>query len=414
MKFLRSRLAPASFAALACAVGASPAHSQNEDVLVFSASQTLTHESNLLRLPEWIPPEAVTNGAISSRSDTISTTTAGVTFDRLFSLQRIKADAAVNRSRYSNYKSLDYTGYDVGASWDWAYGRQWYGVASFRANRSLASFDDIRSGARNILDQETVRFQGGYRFTPSWSVVAALDSFKRENSAQEYQGLDSQVSGIEAGARWTPLSGADWQFLWRRSDGEHPNRQVRDALGNLLPVTIDNAYTEDRVFTRLGIEPSDKTRFQGDIGYTRRRFENLSQRDFGGLTFALGYTWRGTDLMSVSAYARRDLGGTDELTSSYVETRVMGVQSALQLTGRTTVTAAAEHRRLDYTGDPGFVLFPFDTRQDSQRSLSAALSYEVSRKIFVTAQVRWERRNSNFDAFNFRGRTVGVTGEIQF
>lgn len=406
-----SRVSAVALSALPAIAGAQPFQA---DPLQLFANQTFQHDSNLLKLPASISPAQITGGAQTSRGDLISVTSAGVRFDREYSLQRVRADATLNAVRYSEYSNLNYLGYNAGGTWNWALGRQWYGEATARGERYLASFADVRTGAKNVVDRTRLRASAGYRFTPAWSVVGALDTSSIANSADAFAYNDSRTNGLEAGARWEPRSGADWQFLWRRADGRYPNRQVRDALGNPLPVTIDNAYSEDRLFTRLGIEPSDRSRLQGDVGITRRRYENLSQRDFSGMTFGLEYAWRGTDAFGVLGYARRDLGALDTLTSSHVDTRVFGLRPSLQLTGKTSVQAQAEHKRLDYVGDPGFVLFPVQQRQDTLTSVSGGVNYEFSRKILLSGTLRWDRRSSNYSQFEFSARAIGVTGEIRY
>lgn len=386
----------------------------NDETLTFSVSQSLRHESNLLRLPSGLSPSAITAGAATSRSDLVSQTRAGVNFDGNYSLQRIRADASVALERFRENGIYDNNGYNAGAIWDAVYGRQWYGQALVRANRSLASFDDTRSGERNIVSEEFLRLQAGYRFTPAWSAIGAFDLRSRDYSAHLYDGLDTRVAGTEVGARWEPLSGADWRFLWRHAAGRYPNRQVFDALGNRLPGSVDNEYAEDRVFMRVGMEPSDKTRLQADIGYTSRRYENLSERDFGGITFGAEYTLRPNELFRVNGYARRDLGNSETLISSYVDSRVVGIGTDVWLTGKTSLRMQAEHRREEFGGDPGYLLFRMDQREDRLGILSGSLTYEVSRKILLSALLRFEKRNSNYSQFDFDARTIGVNAEIRY
>ncbi len=414
-RFSRAKAVPSAICALFTLAGAhAQAPHADGEAVVFSASQGFRHESNLLRLPSNLSPSAVTGGAAKSRSDLVSTTRAGVAFDGDFSLQRLRADASVQAERFRHNDIYDNVGYDAGATWDAIYGRQWYGQGLVRVKRSLASFNDTRSSQRNVVADEFLRLQAGYRFTTSWSAIGALDLRSRDYSARSFDGLDSHVVGTEFGARWEPLSGADWRFLWRHAAGRYPNRQVFDALGNRLPVSVDNEYAEDRLYTTLGIEPSDKTRLQGDLGYTRRRYDHLSERDFGGITFGAQYTWRVNELARVTGYARRDLGSSETLISSYVDSRVIGVGSNFWVTGKTSVQLQAEHRREDYAGDPGYLLLRFDQREDRLGVLSGSLTYELSRKIFLSALLRFENRNSNYAQFDFNARTFGVNAEIRY
>ena len=409
----RSGPAGAALAALVCTGACCPAGAQTPDVVVLSAAQTFQHDSNLLRLPAVLSPEEFTGTSVSSRSDLISTTTVGARFDREASLQRLSADARVNFVRYRDYDMLNYDGYNAGGRWDWALGRQWYGQVSARADRYLSSFADVRF-ARNIVDRQVARLQAGYRLTPGWSAVAALDGLNVNNSSARYARNDLRSTGLEAGARWEPRSGADWNFLWRRSDGKYTNPQVFDTVNDPLPAATGRTYSEDRLFTRAGLQPTDKSRLNGNLGYTRRSYSDPSQRDFAGPSYGLDYSWQGSGALAVSAYVRRDLSRTDVLNAGDADTRVVGVRPTLQFGARTSLEALAEYRRLDYSGGTGFVPDQSGRREDSVTTLSGALSYEVSRKILLSATLRWDRRSSNYERFDYSARVVGVTGEIRY
>ena len=94
--------------------------------------------------------------------------------------------------------------------------------------------------------------------------------------------------------------------------------------------------------------------------------------------------------------------------------RPVRIRPTLQLSGRTSLEALAEYRRQDYSGGTGLVLNAAGPRQDSMTTLSGAVNYEVSRKILLSATLRWDRRRSNYERFNYSARIVGVTGEIRY
>jgi len=384
----------------------------NEKPLTFAISQGWISDSNVLRLPKSIDPSLFTGK--SSRSDQLLVTAARVGYDNTFSAQRISLWAEVNSTRYSTYDAFNHLGWDVGARWNWEIGRQWYGVASAADRKFLASFADQRTGTKNLVSVQDLRFDAGYRLDPRWSVVGAVDTTRRSNSMTLLAPNDYRQTGYELGARYLSGVGNDFSVVWRHMTGSYPNRQVTDALGNPLPTMVDNGFSQNSALLRLQVQPSDKSRFGGEAGWTQRSLDSLSQRDFSGPTARLTYVYTPSDAWQGEAYLRRDLGATELISASFVDTRTLGGRLSWRPTAKLSLQGFAELRRLAYDGDPGFLLVPAAVRKDSIHSVGLTVSWEAMRNLILSSELRRDARSSNYEQFDYNANTFSLYGRLKF
>jgi hypothetical protein len=373
----------------------------DSDVLVYEAAATVEHHSNIFAIP---------NGP----SDTLLRGVLGLRFDREVSLQRITANASVEPTKYVDNSRYDFVGFRAGVNWDWEIGRPLFGTLTARTARLQTSFYDIDDAPDNTETITFVRGLGGLRLTQSWSVFAALDFQRLENSVAQRQPADNDVTGIETGFRYVPGTGNRFDFLYRRSEGDYPNRQVFDAFGNPLPVTVDNAYSQDSLLARINYQPSDALRVTGQGGWTRRNFDNLPQRDFSGPTVGLDVQWAVGGATTMRLDLVRTIVAEEALSSSYVDIQTIALRPSMQPTARIRLDALLSYSRRDYEGDPGFVLVGGPVRRDRLNELGLRANYEVARRIFSYIELRRVDRSSNVARFEFTDNIVGVGLRGQF
>lgn len=405
-----------------------------QDALVVSVSQSVAHDTNLLRLPSGADPAALTG--VRERGDTVSRTVAGVAFDREFSRQRVRASVSVDANRYANHKQFDFNGHQAAGTWEWALGPRWHGDATLRSERFLASFVDVRTDQKNLVDRDFARLGAGYRIAPGWSLVAATEAVRIRNSAAAFSAADLRETSVEAGARFTPGPSADWSLLWRHGDGHLGSGRAVDPSAGPPAAAGGRNYVDDRLLMLVSVEPNAISRVSGNLGYTQRRYDGADRQDFRGVTYALDYTWRRGDVFSMVTYLRRDVGvgsaaaatatatgagsgplgpvASQILAASYAETRSVGVRPAWQLTGKLRLQGQLDYteRRFDASASSPFTQGA--RRNDRLSTVGASLDYEVLRKVLLSAYVRQERRSSTQAQFGFDARVVGATLEVRF
>lgn len=395
---------PSLLRCIACAVATVPAlafaqpvtmPTQVSDVLSFEASGAIENHSNIFRLP-------------SGPSDTVLRGLLGARFEREVSLQRFSLAANIQPVKYLDNSSYDYIGYNVGGRWDWEIGRPVFGTVSANYLRDQSGFDVVGGRVNNLRDLTTLRALGGLRLTQSWATIAALDYLNLDNSAASVRAANFKANGAEAGLRYYPGSSVDMDFVYRRENGEYPNRQVFDANGNLLPAAVDNAYSQDALLWRLNYRPNEATRFGGTIGYTRRNFENLSQRDFSGVTGRLEveYPMTGATTLRAAIYNSIDLA--ELLNASYVRATGVVLRPTWVVSGRMSVDGLFDYVMRRFEGDPGFVFSGTPIRRDRLFDIGLRVNYEFARRVFAFGELRRLNRDSNYIGYDFTDNWFGL------
>jgi hypothetical protein len=367
-----------------------------EDVLSVDAAASVEHHSNIFR---------VTDGA----SDTVVRALLGVRFERDISLQRITAYATVEPAKYLNFSSYDYFGYTAGGTWAWEVGRPLFGEVTARFARFQTPFDAIPGGQNNLQTLQFGRALFGFRMTQNWSVIGAVDDAVGANSLASQAASDFNRVGAELGVRRVAAGSAtDVDFVWRHENGNYPNQQVFDANGNLLPAAVDNAYSQDAVLMRITYRPTDTSRISGNIGYTRRSYQNVSQRDFSGVTGGMDFEWPLSGAVTMRAAIFRTIDSATLPTANYIDAMGIAFRPTWQIGARTSIDAVLAVAARSYKGDPGFVLDGTPVRKDNLNEVGLRLNYEVARRVLVFADAARIDRTSNYAQYAFTDNWFGI------
>jgi len=372
-------------------------YSQDRDVLQLYTGLEVERHSNVFALPSGVSPEPVFGK--SSRSDTIIRALAGVSFDRQVSLQRFRLDASVLPVKMLEYSRFDHVGYSAGGHWDWAIGRPYFGTLGARFTRAQTPFGNYYINRENIERRAKLYASGGIRFTPDLAGFVGLDVETLDNSFSGVRSADYRFVSAETGLRFARGTASSIDLVLRHTDGDYPNRQVTDTLGNLLPGAVDNAFKQNALLARLQVRPSEDSSMGGYVGYTRRSFDRVSQRDFSGVTGGVNIEWRPTGLFTMYAELIRDIQSEELLTASYVDVTSLRLRPSFEATGKIRIYGVAEFGRASYEGDPSVAVSA--TRKDDLRALGLGLSYEYARNISVNLEARRNQRDSNVSSVEY-------------
>ncbi len=386
---------------------------QVSDVLTFEAGLDISRHDNIFLLREEAVVPAIYGD--SKRGDTLITGLFGVKFDRDVSLQRFTVTGRILPTKYLTYSQFDYVGYDLGANWNWAIGRPWFGTLGVALGQRASAFSEVQNINDSNLQKSTrLYFTGGLRLTPSWALIAGVDNLQSDNSVASQQPSDYDFTGLEVGAKYAPGSGTELDFVYRTTDGKYPNRQVTDSLGNLLGAAVDNGFQQNEFLVRMTYLPNEDARLTGQIGFTERSFDNLPARDFSGPTARLNYDWRPGGRFFMGAELVRDIYSEEILTSSYVDTRRVALRPSLRLTGKISLNGTISYSQLLYEGDPGFVASNADVREDKLTVLGLRLDWQYSRNVLFNLDYRRIDRKSNYQQAEYADNVIGLGAKINF
>jgi len=385
------------FACLLPVAAASPVHADEADVLNFRVAVSALRDDNLFRAPNGQNPVM----------ETITTTIAGVDFDKRFSRQEVIAhvnwvDTRYHSNDYLNAGILNYDG-----KWLWAAGSSLTGeLAADRgsAQNSFADFQGLRQ--RNLRTVENQRFSLEYAFHPSWHGLGKLTHQTVNNDQLLIQERDYDATGGALGIKYVPTSGSWFSFQTRQADGRYTK------LSFVPLAQLDDKFTDRGQEFALRWQPAGHTVVNGRLEYLQRRHPNFSSRDFSGWTGQLDYLYQYTAKSALSATYLRALNPFQDAQSSYyvLDDLVFGYR--WEATAKIAVGARLGYSQRRYQGE--IVPLAGPRREDRTTRAGFDVSYKADRWLELKAGLAAERRNSTGSSLEYTDRQALLSAIASF
>lgn len=405
--FSRIVLAP-TVAAVVVASGA--AFADEGDAFNFTVGQTITYDDNLFRISDSVDDQRL-QGLIGGtrRSDTVSTTYAGVTFDKLLSRQKLHADLSYYINRYSHFSSLDYNGLRANANWGWQLGNYVKGILSYERNRKLIDFGslspDERGSARDINTYDRLYASADWWFHPAYSVGAGYSHVNSSYSSVRRQASEYDADAVELNAKFQPKTGNLIGLSLRQTKGNYPNRQ-------------DNSFDQTDAEVNGDWRLTGQSRVLGRLGYTTRKHDQLEQRDFSGMTGRVTYNWALEGKTNINFTLRREIGAVDDIDAAYVLTNGITLNPVWYPTSKISLSAKYDWSKRRYEGDPfgvlGSNLVGLSVRKDNVNTASVSGTYLPLRNLQLTLTLQRERRTSSRELVDYNDNLASLSAQFSF
>lgn len=363
-----------------------PAALDPTDVIQIQATVSLIRDNNLFRLPDVDPTLFGIDPA--KTSDTTLVKGIGLKFDKLVSRQRLIADINLSEQTYDKNTNLDFFGGDGRLAWLWQVGNYWSGEASYRKRRTLGGFSDFRQNVQDLIDTDTYTLTGGYQFHPRWRVSAELTDQDSTHSAFTRRGLESNASTVGTELRYRTPSQNSVGVQVRRTDRTYPNRTTVGL------VTFDNGHTETRVNAVASWQTTGALKLDAQLGRTDIQHDQLSQRDFSGVTWRAGAVLDATSKLRFNLNTARDLRLYEDLATSFIVVNSFGFSPVYAMTAKVFLQGDFTFERRAYRGDPGFVILNVN-REDNIRVGRIGITYSPIRNIDLSLSYEAGDRKSN-------------------
>ncbi len=358
------------------------------DVIQIQATTSLIRDNNLFRLPDVDPRLFGIDPA--NKADTARVLGVGLKFDKLVSRQRLIADVNLNETVYDKNDNLDFFGGDGRLAWLWQVGNYWSGEANYRKRRSLGGFSDFRQNVQDLVDTESYSITGGYLFHPRWRISAELSEQDITHSANTRNSLNSSSHTVGADLRYRTPARNSIGGQVRRTDRSFPNRATVGV------VTLDNGHTESRINGVAEWQFSGALRLDAQIGRVDVQHDQLSRRDFSGVTWRAGAVWDTTSKLRVNLNATKDVRLYEDLATSFIVVNSLGLSPIYALTPKILLQGDITYEKRDYRGDPGFVVGNVG-REDNFRLGRLAVTFSPVRNVDLTLTYETgDRKSTNF------------------
>ena len=392
----------------AVVLASSAVHADEADAFNFIVGQTITHDDNLFRRSDGSSP----------RSDTIYTTYAGITFDKLLSRQQLHADLSYNINRFSQFSALDYNGLRANANWGWQFGNYLKGTLSYERNRQLIDFGSLnpedRSSVRDVNTYDRLYASADWWFHPEYSFGAGYSRTSSSYSSAERQASEYDANAVEINAKFQPKTGNLIGLSLRQTKGNYPNRQVAvDPSTGAILATVDNSFDQTDSEVNGDWRLTGQSRVFGRLGYTTRSHEQIPQRDFSGMTGRLTYNWALEGKTNLNVTIRREIDAVEETNASYVLTNGISVNPVWNPTAKISLSAKYDWSKRRYQGDPDRTSDQ-PIRKDTVNTASISGTYLPLRSLQLSLTLQHERRTSSRALADYSDNLASLSAQFSF
>ncbi len=374
------------------------------------ASETISHDSNVVRLPNDTTqvsqrPKAVT--------DWIATTALFGGIDQPFGRQRAYGNLSVRDNNY-RYNDYDNVAYGLATGLIWSTIDRVSGTVRFNANRTLANFDRGNSAAP-VVDKNIEQTQ---QFDATVSVGGVTDlTFDGgyQHQSQRFTAVGNRLTQdqVSLGARHRLAGELTLGAGLRFTNGRYPD--------------LDDSFHGRSLDLSADWVPSPISTLQSRLGFGRTDHSKASAQDFSGVTGSLAWDWKPTAKIVVNTQISRATGNDSSFAPVLENGQVVGAQAdSSRLTStlglNTTYEATAKiqlsagytlvSRRL--TDSLSAAAAQSVTASDRLTRFQFGARYVPTRTIELSCNLGRDRRRADPSplTYSYAANTVGCSGQI--
>ena len=405
------------------AVSAVAQEDDSRNPFSFSVSQTFMQDSNLYRLPSSSSLPSTYKVPKEKRSDTVSFTSVGVNFDGEVSRQSFHAGVNVSRALYRTHSDLNNTSLGANLRWDWRVGDRVSGVFGYSYSESFVGFDNNYVGA-NPDDREKlmrqlgrVNFSADYWWHPNWATGFGVSSVRSNyNNSDNDKSLEKyNAQTVSLNLTYRPSTGNRIVLSVQSEEGDYPEQyhpERHDKLGGEKGLMREWERRDAKLSGQWRL--SGVTQVDGYVGYTKRKYEYASNRDFSGVTGKIGFQWTPTGKAIIDLSWRREIGADQDLISNYAVTKALALRPTWVVTSKVRLGASYERRDRKYGGDPGYYLPISNPKNAKSTVYGLNLQYLPTSSGSIVLNFQRDKRNAEEEVYGYRARIVSLSGSWTF
>ncbi|PAS97540.1 MAG: hypothetical protein CGU28_04905 [Candidatus Dactylopiibacterium carminicum] len=396
---------PALFLAVMLAIHAPSTLAASEgDVFGLNIGQSFSYDDNVFRIPDESLPQGY-----SQQDDLISYTTVRGEMNKSFGRQRVYGDLGATQAKYQEFTRLDHQSYQGFLAWRMGFGTASEAGAFYRRSRAMSNFDEsITWSGRNMLTTETYGGDVLLRIAGDWLGVASVTQAENRNSLEEFRSGESRVDAYDAGVRYAPRTGNYVELRYRRSVYDYFNRSGSN----------DYSYNQDELRLNSRWVASGRSTLDSGISLVRSRHENLDYLDFTGLAGYVAYRFKPTGATTIETRLARDVGSVGDGWGSYAKTTGLSVSPSWQATAKLELSGEVAYRHRKFDGyqalSSGNVVNDNSDRTDRIQVLRMAAKHAVTPDLSLNLGLRYEKRDSNQNTYDFIDRQVTLSAFYRF
>lgn len=377
-----------------------------DDTIRPYVASTLLYDSNFLRLSDTVDPVSITG--TSDKSEFVKQVAAGFDMDWAISRQHIIVKANVNQNWFQNFSTLDYTGWNTQAQWNWQLRNDLDGEIGYTNIQELGGFGQLNGLINNQQNNQRSFANGSYLFHPNGRVKLGWFRTERQYDLERRQFNNNIEDNAEFNLQYLSPTGSIFGVRVLATDGQYPKRQLSSGS------TQDNAYTRMNYAATWDWRASTKTRVDGLLGYTQQDYANFSVRNFADIVAQLNLHWQASDKTLLELSTRRDITQADNQFTSFVLTQGVWFNLIWQSTPKIALTLPLSFQRQEYLGGTGSNAVSSTQQIDDVSRFGVNVMYHPLSSISIGPGLNYEKRDSNNPLSNYETKSAGVNLKAEF
>jgi hypothetical protein len=371
-----------------------------------TAQSLFEWDPNLFRLPDGVSPRQA-GQATDSRGDTVVSPSASIDANFLPGQQRFHVNAHLDRQLLLNNPKFDATDLTYAGTWQWRLGNEWSGQFDDSQQQQRTSFSDAELTQPNMQTTHIRDASVDFRPRPDRRIGLSYSQYVGTNSLGSRQIYDYRITISRAELGLNSGFGSELVFGASTTHGDYPYQQI------VTIAPVDNSYRQNQLDASTHYVATEKLQFEALVGYAKRRYPEITQRDFGGLVGHLGIDWEPTAKIQVQLTVARDLNAVTDYDRIYtVSTNTRG-RLSYKPTFKTEVGLEGNVTRVRYQGDPqNFYTLVYGRaayREDRYDGLKFTLAWTPRDRWTIQVAQILDMRNSNAAGFQYRDWMTQLT-----
>ena len=342
----------------------------------------------------------------NEESDTIWHLGAGFESDLKLSRQHLVFDLELDRSLYNANDQLDNTRIDGRAAWEWQVGNLWSGNLGYDYDKRLTSFSERLIPDKDMRTTQTGFFDAGYQIHPDWRLVGGVDVV--DVSYQERTRLDRKSN--------SGLLEVQYQNTLNTRVGLRGKYTAYDLNDtDIGDVSISNDYDMTALSGVFYWEGSAKSALELLLGYTDISYDQLSERDFDGVSGRLIYHWILTGKTKLDIEAWREPSTLGDEIQDYVLSQGVSIRPTWNATTKISVRGVLSYENDDFKARNDVLdALGQEKRKDDNWLIGIRGNWEPRRFVDVSVGYRYHNRDSTIDVRDFKDHQVDAKVQLNF
>jgi hypothetical protein len=217
------------------------------------------------------------------------------------------------------------------------------------------------------------------------------------------------VNDLEARSAETGLSYVTAQenrigVAVRGERGKNPRETI------VAGIPFDNSYDQESIGVQGRWVLTGASRLDGRLDYTRRRYDEFTNRNYSGPTFRVSHTYTPTGKLTIASVLSRDIAPLEDITSSFVLVTGIAIKPDWAVTEKINVRGNLGYSRWEYFGD-GVLSQDFEHRV---KNIGVSVMWRAARHISLSGGVAREVRTSTLTNGDYKVDTAMVEAHVGF